>query len=58
MTISSVMDESGDLTSLGSASQQHSRQHKLKWVCSAQGIAKVTRVCGRLAKLATHRRKT
>jgi hypothetical protein len=58
MAISSVMDESGHLTSLDAASQQHSRQLKLVQVCSAGGIAKATRLCGSLAKLADHRRKT
>jgi hypothetical protein len=58
MTISSVMDESTHLTTLNQASQQHSRQFKLKRACSAGGIAKATRMCGRLAKLAIHRRKT
>jgi hypothetical protein len=57
MTISSVMDELGHLTTLNQASQQHARQRQLMWGCSARGIAKATGVCGSLAKLAALRRK-
>jgi hypothetical protein len=42
MTISSLMDESGDLTSLQQASQQHSRHPSIKQTCLGWAMSRLT----------------